>query len=65
LRQNGELPFQPQPAEILDEGLGKLGFTSRLIEIVVAQEKLAASSMGALLGNPKRAGVSEVKESGG
>src|SRR5690606_14818269 len=65
LRNDRLLPKKPEPAHVHDHRFDELRSDARKIEIVVAQKVMSAGGLGALLGDPKRTGVSAVQVAGG
>jgi hypothetical protein len=58
------VPSQAEPLQIFKHRLHELRFAACAIEIFVAEDEGAPVLQGALLGNPERACVSEVKVTG-
>jgi len=55
-------PAQAKPAQVLEHRIDKLRTATWAVEIVVAQDERAARGRCALLGDPKRARVTEVRK---
>ena len=59
------LPFQTKPVQIFEHGRNKFRFATGTIQVLVAQDKDAAASVGSLLRGPECSGVTEMEKAGG
>ena len=55
------LPVKTEPAQVLEHGLDELRFAARAVEVFIAQDQRATGCLCALLCDPERASVTEVK----
>ena len=59
------IPSEAEPLQVLQERVHKLRTHAGAVEVVIAQDQLAAGGSGAGLGDPESAGMAEVKIAGG
>src|SRR5207247_10730757 len=59
------LPLKTEPAQVFSHRRDKFFLAARAVEVFVAQHERAADFLGALLGNPKSARVTEMQITGG
>ena len=59
------LPGEAEPAQVLDHGRDEIEPEPDGVEVVAAQQQGPAGGLGAALGEPEGAGVSEVQVPGG
>jgi len=65
LGDDGAVPSQAEPGQVFLKSGDEFGTATGGVEVVVAQEERAAGGSGALVSEPERARVAEVKVAGG
>ena len=61
LRDDGLTPIEAEPVEVREHGGDEIQAKAESVEVVVAQEQVAAGGTGAFGGEPESAGVAEVE----
>ena len=59
------LPFEPEPAQILEHSGEKLHLTATAIQILIAQDQSSLCRQRPLLRRPKSAGMAEMQQASG
>ena len=65
LGDDGFAPRETEPAEVCEHGGDEIEAEAEGVEVVVAEDEVAAGGAGAFGGEPERAGVAEVEVAGG
>ena len=65
LGDDGFAPRETEPAEVCEHGGDEIETEAEGVEVVVAEDEVAAGGAGAFGGEPERAGVAEVEVAGG
>ncbi|MNL37812.1 hypothetical protein D3C87_1599810 [compost metagenome] len=62
LDQHGLGPGEAQPRQVLEDGLGKFGFTALDVDVFDAQKRFAPQNLGGLPGHQSREGMAEMEK---